>query len=64
MTGIEALQKALEITQQIEVKGKQNLANLFYVMQLLEGLLDLQKGGEPDGNNDQAAVESGISAEG
>lgn len=64
MTGIEALQKALEVTQQIEVKGKQNIVNLFYVMQLLEELLDLQKGGEPDGNNDQAAVESGIPAEG
>lgn len=64
MTGIEALQKALEITQQIEVKGKQNIVNLFYVMQLLEELLDLQKGGEPDGNNTQEAVESGISAEG
>lgn len=64
MTGIEALQKALEITQQIEVKGKQNIVNLFYVMQLLEELLDLQKGGEPDGNNTHAAVESGIPAEG
>lgn len=63
MTGIEALQKALEITQQIEVKGKQNIVNLFYVMQLLEELLDLQKGGELDGNNTQAAVESGIPAE-
>ncbi len=62
MTGREALETALNLTQQIEVKGKQNMANLLYVIQLLEGLLNMQnndrEGAGTDGNDNQKAVEN------
>ena len=66
MTGIEALQKALETAQMIEVHGKQNLINLFYVMQLLEEVLELQKEVKADEQHhaSQAAVVHGSDAEG
>lgn len=65
MTGIEALQKALQTAQMIEVHGKQNLINLFYVMQLLEEVLELQKEVKADEHHaPQAAVAHGSTAEG
>lgn len=65
MTGIEALQKALETAQMIEVHGKQNLINLFYVMQLLEEVLELQKEVKADEHYaPQTAVAHGSTAEG
>jgi hypothetical protein len=61
MTGIEALESAIIIAGKIEVKGKENLANLLYVIQVLEALKRMQneeKGGNADGGADQKTVES------
>lgn len=61
MTGIEALESAIIIAGKIEVKGKDNLANLLYVIQVLEALKRMQdeeKGGNADGSANQKAVES------
>jgi hypothetical protein len=60
MTGIEALESAIIIAGKIEVKGKENLANLLYVIQVLEALKRMQdegKGGNADGGADQKTVE-------
>lgn len=59
MTGIEALESAIIIAGKIEVKGKENLANLLYVIQVLEALKRMQneKGGNTDGSADQKTVE-------
>lgn len=59
MTGREALEQALTVAQQIEVKGKQNLNNLLYVIQLLEALRDMQntvKEADTDECDNQKAV--------
>lgn len=61
MTGIEALESAIIIAGKIEVKGKENLANLLYVIQVLEALKRMQneeKGENADGGADQKTVES------
>ncbi len=61
MTGREALESAINVAGQIEVKGKQNLANLLYVIQVLEALMGMQnEGGTPDGEyNNSQTVENG-----
>lgn len=62
MTGREALDTAINIAGQIEVKGKQNLTNLLYVIQVLEALKGVQnnpEGGKPDGeHNNPQTVEN------
>lgn len=59
MTGREAIEVALNLAQKIEVKGKQNVVNLLTIMNLLEGVLENEKGGNADGNDDQTTVEHG-----
>lgn len=62
MTPLEAIHNALVIAQQIDVRGKQNIANLLYVMQVLESLQELHEKaceeGAENGNNTQTAMES------
>ena len=57
MTGREAIDVALNLAQRIEVKGKQNIVNLLTIVNLLEGIIENEKGGNADGNDDQTAVE-------
>lgn len=57
MTGREAIDVALNLAQRIEVKGKQNIVNLLTIINLLEGIIENEKGGNADGNDDQTTVE-------
>lgn len=60
MTGMEAIEVALNLAQKIEVKGKQNVVNLLTIMNLLEGFLENEsKGGNTDGGDNQKTVEHG-----
>lgn len=59
MTGREAIEVALNLAQKIEVKGKQNVVNLLTIMNLLEGVLENEKGGNTDGCDNQKTVEHG-----
>lgn len=57
MIGREAIDVALNLAQRIEVKGKQNIVNLLTIINLLEGIIENEKGGNADGNDDQTTVE-------
>lgn len=58
MTATEAIENALIIAQQIEVKGKRNLTNLLFIIQILEGLKELKTGGDVIGDNNPETVEN------